>query len=306
MSWRSGLGLAAFFSLSFGLFADDQSLWREYGLVHSETAPFGKMTLTSYQMKDPTGALAAWEWLRSPLGRSCDLAPFCNQLGDRTVVSDFNYVLIFEHGLPTKAEVAAAMKLVPNKRDSSLPAILTFLPQQGLVPNSARYVLGPASLNAFAPELASFKAGFESGAEAQVADYHVGKNDKPVRLAIFYYAAPEMARLHAADLKRLSGVHVKRSGVLVVAALPPASPEESDTLLSRIQYEAKVTWNETPPPSPIKPMYRLLMNIIYLSIVLTALCLLAGLMYAGMRVYRRRYGTLESDEAMTTLHLTGD
>lgn len=303
---RRGLGLAAVFLFSSALLADDQALWREYGLVHSEIAPLGRMTLTSYQMKDPTGALAAWEWLRSPQGHSCDLAPFCNQQGNRTVVSDFNYVLLFERGLPSKADITETMKLVPNKRDSSLPAILTFLPQQGLVPNSARYVLGPASLNVFAPELSSFKAGFDSGAEAQVADYHVGKNDQPVRLAIFYYASPEMARLHAADLKRLSGVHVKRSGLLVAAVLPPATPEESDTLLSRIQYEAKITWNETPPPSPIKPLYQLLWNIIYLSIVLTALCLFAGLIYAGMRLYRRRYGTLESDEAMTTLHLTGD
>ncbi len=306
MSWRSGVTLGAVLLFSSALFADDQALWREYGLVHSETAPLGKMSLTSYQMKDPTGALAAWEWLRSPQGHSCSLAPFCNQQGDRTVLSDFNYVFLFERGLPGKSDVAGTMKVLPNKRDSSLPAILTFLPQQGLVPNSARYVLGPASLNAFAPELTSFKAGFETGAEAQVADYHVGKNEKPVRLAIFYYATPEMARLHAADLKRLSGVHVKRSGVLVAAALPPATPEESDTLLSRIQYEAKVTWNDTPPPSPIKPMYQLLWNIIYLSIVLTALCLFAGLIYAGMRLYRRRYGTLDADEAMTTLHLTGD
>jgi hypothetical protein len=44
----------------------------------------------------------------------------------------------------------------------------------------------------------------------------------------------------------------------------------------------------------------------YLSIILTGLCTLAGLIYAGMRIYRRRYGQLEQEEAMTTLHLTGD
>jgi hypothetical protein len=33
---------------------------------------------------------------------------------------------------------------------------------------------------------------------------------------------------------------------------------------------------------------------------------LAGLIYAGMRLYRRRFGSLEADEAMTTLHLTED
>jgi len=34
--------------------------------------------------------------------------------------------------------------------------------------------------------------------------------------------------------------------------------------------------------------------------------LLGGLVYAAMRLYRRRYGTLEAEEAMTTLHLTGE
>jgi hypothetical protein len=44
---------------------------------------------------------------------------------------------------------------------------------------------------------------------------------------------------------------------------------------------------------------------LYLSIVLSGLCLVAGLIYAAMRIYRRRYGTLETEEAMTTLHLGG-
>jgi hypothetical protein len=296
--------LAALIFFSIVLLADDQSLWTEYGLVHSGTLQPGKLAITTYEMKDPTGALAAWEWQRSPKGRTCDLAPACNQDGSRTVVSDDNYLLVFEGALPGKAQVTDIINALPNKHDSSLPAILTFLPQQGMVANSARYLLGPASLAAFAPELASAKAGFENGAEAQVADYHIGKEDKPVRLVLFYYATPEMARIHSANFKRLSGVSVKRSDVLVALTLPPATREQSDTLLSRVQYEAKVTWNDTPPPSPIKPLYQLLLNIIYLSIVLVAICLLAGLFYAGMRIYRRRYGTLETDEAMTTLHLT--
>jgi len=309
VSRRSRVGLktlAILLFVSTALLADDAALWREYGLVHSNTARQGALTVTTYEMKDLTGALAAWEWQRSPKGHSCDLAPFCNQDGRRTVVSDYNYVVIYEGGTPTKAQVASTMTALPNRRDSSLPAILTFLPKQGLVPNSARYILGPVSLAAFAPELNSAKVGFENGAEAQVADYILKPGEKPVRLAIFNYATPEMARLHSTELRMLSDVHVKRSDVLEAVTLPPASAEQSDTLLSRVQYEAKITWNDAPPPSPIKPLYQLLMNIIYLSIFLSALCLLAGLIYAGMRIYRRRYGTLESDEAMTTLRLTRD
>ena len=47
------------------------------------------------------------------------------------------------------------LNALPNKRDTSLPAILTFVPRDGLVPNSSRYILGPESLRAFAPELSA-------------------------------------------------------------------------------------------------------------------------------------------------------
>jgi hypothetical protein len=145
----------------------------------------------------------------------------------------------------------------------------------------------------------------EEAAEAQVASYRV-VGSAPIRMALFYYPTPGMARAHAATFKRLSDVHVERSGPLVAIVLSPVSDKQADTLLSRVEYSAKITWNETPPPSPIKPLYQLLLNIIYLSLLLTGICLLAGLMYAGMRIYRRRYGTLEGDEAMITLHLAGD
>lgn len=328
MPRRGGLILALLVLLSTLLTAaepasppvlpNDQALWHEYGLVSTNQTHEGKLAVTTYQMKDLTGALAAWEWLRSPAGRPCDLTAFCTSDGPRTVLSDYNYVVVFDGPRPTNAQVDSVLNAVPNKQQTSLPAILTFLPRQGLVPDSARYILGPVSLAAFAPELKSSKPGFNEGAEAQIGEYRVGvfgsrkgaassdlgKNEKPVHLALFYYPAPEMARMHLAGFRAIPGAHVRRSDVLLAVVYGNATDQEADTLLSRVQYEAKIVWNDEPPPSPIKPLYVLLWNIIYLSLILGALCLVAGLMYAAMRIYRRRYGTLESDEAMTTLHLT--
>ncbi len=296
------LVLAALAIAGFCL-ADDQALWNEYGLLHTGTVREGNSDVTTYQFKDLTGAIAAWEWMRSPDARPCQLATFCSQSAKETVLSEANYVIVYGRPTPTKAEVETKIKALPNRHDTSLPAILTFLPQQGRVPNSARYILGDVSLARFASGLASAKPGFEEGAEAQVVQYETAKGAPPASLAIFYYPTPEMARLHSVDFKQVPGTHVKRSGVLVAVVYGTATDAEADTLLSRVQYEAKITWNETPPPSPIRPLYKLLVNIGYLSGVLSALCLAAGLMYAAMRLYRRRYGTLESDEAMTTLHL---
>ncbi|HEY3457938.1 MAG TPA: DUF6599 family protein [Bryobacteraceae bacterium] len=290
---------------ALSLFAGDDALWREYGLVQTNTVKHPQFTVTTYQMKDATGGLAAWEWQRSEHGRYCDFAAFCTADDKRTIINDENYLIIFDGARPSKAQVEAELKTLGNKRSSSLPPILTFLPREGLTPNSARYILGPESLKAFAPELVSANPGFEIAAEAQVASYRVG-GSTPVRMALFSYPTPGMARAHAATFKSLPNVHVKRSGPLVAIVLSPVSDKQADTLLSRVEYSAKITLNETPPPSPIKPLYQLLLNIAYLSLILSGICLLAGLMYAAMRIYRRRYGTLEADEAMTILHLAGE
>jgi hypothetical protein len=310
MSRGCGVVLAAFVILASSavpdLLAQDQaSIWKEYGLVHTDTGQSGKLHYTAYRMKDLTGALAVWEWQRSPNGKPCSQAPFCTADGNRTVILEENYAVVFDSAAPAQSNVDAVLKGLPDKTDTALPAILTFIPRAGLVPDSARYILGNASLKAFAPELASANIGFEQGAEAQIAEYKLAKDTAPTHLAIFYYPTPEMARLHTVQLKLVAGPHVKRSGVLIAVVYGGAADQQADTLLSRVEYEAKITWNDSPPPGPIKPLYALLMNIIYMSILLSALSLAAGLIYAGMRVYRRRYGQLEADEAMTTLHLSG-
>jgi len=284
---------------------NDSALWKEYGFVSDQVAQQGKLSVHSYKFKDLTGALAAWESMRLPNAQPCNLASACSRIGNDVLISTGNYVLKLTGPALTKAEVEAVINTLPDRHETSLPAILTFLPQEGLVPNSPRYILGPESLKSFAPELSEAKPGFDEGTEAQIAAYKL-KNAGPARLALFYYPTPEMARLHATDFKIHAGQHVKRSGVLVAVIYGPVTDDAADTLLSRVSYEAKITWNDPPPPNPIKPLYQLLLNILYLSIILSCLCITAGLIYAGMRIYRRRYGNLESEEAMTILNLTGD
>jgi hypothetical protein len=44
--------------------------------------------------------------------------------------------------------------------------------------------------------------------------------------------------------------------------------------------------------------------MLLLLLLLIGVCTLGGVFYAAMRLYRSRYGTLEADESMVTLHLT--
>lgn len=282
-------------------------VFNEFGFVSSEAAayrgPSGRGALTAYKLQDATGAFAAWDWLRSADSHHCGLADFCAQDRDQVLIFQANYVLGFHGFVPKKQDLDRLLASLPGKRNSELPPVIIFVPVKDVVPNSSRYILGPLSLQAAAPELAGTTPGFDQGAEAHYTAYRI--DGGTVKLVLFDYPSPEMARIHTARFKLIPGAQVKRSGVLVAIVLPGASDKQADALLSRVQYQAKIQWNEPPPPNPIPKLYSLLMNIIIMSCILVALCLAAGLIYGGMRLYRRRYGTLEQDEAMTTLHLTG-
>ncbi|MBV9266389.1 MAG: hypothetical protein JO061_09500, partial [Acidobacteriaceae bacterium] len=212
---RSLTGLAVLILSALGCFADDQALWKEYGLVHSEAGKQGRVSFTAYRFKDLTGALAAWEWQRSPAGKPCDEAPYCTLDANRTIIFDDNYLVIFNSLQVRKADVDAVFARLPEKTETALPVLLTFLPREGLVPDSARYILGWNSLKAFAPQIAETNPGFDRGGEAQIAEYLLQGENAPAKLALFNYPTPDMARFYATEFKTLPGTHVKRSGVLV-------------------------------------------------------------------------------------------
>lgn len=257
-------------------------------------------------MKDPTGAIAAWEWLRTAKGHSCSVGSFCTEEPGRTVVAEQNYVLSFEGPKPDAQQVKTLFATLPGKHDTALPSIISFLPKKGLVPDSARYILGPASYQAFAPRLAHIDPGFSESVEAQAAEYRIGNSRPPVKLVLFYYPAPAMATQHLAAFQQLPGVYVKRSSLLL-GVVSDATPEQARALLSRIQYKAQIVMDAATVPGPdqVKSLVTLVVNLIILSALLVLLCVGAGLVYAGMRIYRRRYGRLEAGEAMTTLGLSG-
>jgi hypothetical protein len=286
----------------------DPAVFKEFGFVSSESAeyrgPQGKGSLTICRMQDATDALAAWDWLRPRDSKHCAVADHCAEQGSQILLLDANYVLDFQGFAPRKQDFQALVAGLPDRHPSDVPPVVNFVPLKDLVPNSARYILGPLSLKAVAPELSEANPGFDQGAEAHYTAYRV--DGGVVRLVLFDYPSPGIARQHTVAFKLVPGAQVKRSTMLVAVILPGASETQGNAVLDQVKYQAKILWNEPPPPNPIPTLYRLLINIIILSVILSALALAAGIVYGLLRLYRRRYGTLEEDEAMTTLHLTGE
>jgi hypothetical protein len=281
-----------------------QKLWSEYGLQEAEQAQYEaagvKFTATAYRLQDSTGALGAFDWQRPKEAKQSQLGKLAVDTGNGTMLAHGNYLLVFEGDRPKFAELEPLLQNLPKLDQSPLPALKDNLPTEGLVPNSERYVIGPAGLDDFYPGIPAGVAGFHLGSEAQIGAFRVGGEE--MKLAIFSYPTPNIARERLAEVEKLPGAVAKRSGPLVAVILAPKSADGAERLLSQVRYQASISWSQY-VPSRRDNIGDLIINAFILIGVLLAFSTVAGLAFGGFRMARRaRQGG--EPEAMTVLHLS--
>ena len=120
-----------------------------------------------------------------------------------TILAFGNYLLVFQGYKPQAGQIGSLVQVLPKLDQAPLPALKEYLPAENLVPNSERYVVGPVSLEAFASGIPAGVAAFHLGSEAQIGTYHSG--GKELKLAIFSYPTPNLARERLAEMQKLPG-----------------------------------------------------------------------------------------------------
>lgn len=282
----------------------DRALWDEYGLKDSQSATYEngalKFTVTAYQLQDPTGAMAAFEWQRPAKSTPSKAAPLAAETPDGLVLVHGNYLLSFAGGKPGAPELEALKGSLRHVDTSALPNLPGFMPSSGLVPNSERYILGPVALRAFNPGIPPAVAAFRLGAEAQLAVFHSPKGD--MTLALFNYPTPQIAMAQVAEFGKLPGAAVKRSGPLVAVILSPADPDAAERLLGEVRYEAEITRSEY-VPTRRDNIGDLILTIFVLIGIILVIALISGLALGGFRVLVRYLHKGEEPEPMILLHL---
>jgi hypothetical protein len=282
----------------------DQSLWNEYGLKSSESATYqnGKetFTVTVYRLQDSTAALGALDWQRPADARPSSLVKMAVETTNQLLLADGNYLLSFEGHKPSAAELAPVLESLRDVDSSPLPNLTGFFPSAGLVPNSERYIIGPAGLAKFDPVIPPSVAAFHLGAEAQLGVFHSPKGD--MTLALFDYPTPQMAMQKEVDFRKIASAMVKRSGPMVAVVVRPPDPDAAERLLAQVRYEAQVTLHE-PTPTTVQQVGRMIINIFILIGVLLVFCLLAGLFVGGFRMFLLRGRKGQPEDAMILLHL---
>jgi hypothetical protein len=285
--------------------APDPALFEEYGFDDGEQATYGPTTVTAWRFRDSTGALAGFQYLRpaetkayeSKLDKNAARSP------NGLMVEHGNYVVQFAGKAPTDEQVAALYGGLAKLEESPLPVIATYLPAEGLIPNSERYILGPVSLEKFDPKIGPSLAAFHLSAEAQYGKYRTKAGD--MSLAIFNYPTPGIARERAEAFQKLPNTLAKRTGPIVAVVTDPPDADAAERLLAKVNYTASITWSERTPTHVAHGVAKMILDIAALAGIIIGFCIVSGVAFAGIRILSRRLGPKGQEDPMITLHLEG-
>jgi hypothetical protein len=282
----------------------DRPLWDEYGLKESETATYTNgadtFTVIAHRLQDSTAALAVFEWQRPPKAYASKAATLAAETEDAMLVAYGNYVVAFQGRKPSSIELESVLQSLVSVDTTALPTLSSYLPSQDLVPNSERYIIGPAGLERFVPGIPPSVAAFRYGTEAQAAAFQSPKGEH--RLTIFNYPTHQIAMERAPEFEKLPGAVVKRSGPLVAVLLSPPDPDFAERLLAGIRFQAAVTRDEY-VPTQRDNIGNLVVNAFLLIGILLAFSLVAGLAVGGVRTALRRGPAGQDGDPMIMLHL---
>ena len=284
----------------------DRPIWQEYGLKSSEAGAYegeGKQfTVTAHQLGDTTGAMAVFDWQRDPKAAPSKVASLAAETADSLLFVHGNYLLAFNGYKPSTPELDAVVASLKNIDTTTLPSLPGFLPSGDMVPNSERYIMGPAGLQKFDPGIPPSVAAFHLGVEAQFGVFHSPKGD--IALAIFNYPTHQIAMRKIAEFSQLPGAVAKRSGPLVAVILSPADPDAAERLLAQVRYEAAVTLSEY-VPTRRDNIGNLVINAFVLIGILLTFSLVAGLFVGGFRAVLHLGRKGQEPDPMITLNLQG-
>jgi hypothetical protein len=286
---------------------------REYAFQRLEKATYTrddgrKLDIKAAAFDDASGAYGAFTYYKSPAMLNERIGGQASSLNNRVLFYQGNILVdaVFDKlSVMSAAELRELAGFLPQPPPNArnLPPLPTYLPRQSYRKNTAKYIMGPVTLDRVGSPLPSAMVDFKSGAEVVIGRYAANAGDST--LMLISYPTPQIAieklrqidAAHQVNSQPQAGVAPildvgpffdKRTGPIIVIAAGPLSQAEARSLLSSISYEADVTWNENTYLSKKNNLANLLFNVIVLCGIILGLSLVAGLAFGGLRILMKR------------------
>jgi hypothetical protein len=287
--------------VEFGGLAKFANLEKETGLTTSESCSYfsgdAKILAELRKYRDPSSAYEMYTALIRPEMQPSTLDKTSAVDGDRLFVLLGSFILEVR---PTQAistaDLVTLVNSVSARSDQTpLPPIRTYLPR-GFTDGTQKYALGPKGFRSALDALRQSEysglvdeAGFNSGAEVMLGEYHRGK-DAAVLLLI-EYPTPQLAEQHLHHLEQAlsaaakqAGTTIERNASLLSLVLRPSSPAYGESLRSAVNYGTQVTWNEPTHTITDPPWTTILGKIIIATMLFMVVAVVLGVAFGGVRV----------------------
>lgn len=282
---------------------------KEYRFTDYESATYTRddgrtLKLRAARFADASGAFGAYTFYRQPDMTKEDIGDQGSSLGQHVL---FYRGHILVDAMFSKESVMSAAQLRelagdlphPGGNASNLPTFIEFMPRPGYIPQTQKYVMGPAALGALNLPISTNVVDFSASPEVSLGRYSTPSGE--AILALISYPTPQLAAEH---LKRIDAVHQstapassientnafvdRRTGPIVVIATGPISQTDAKALSNRVNWEATVTWNTPSDSHEVRDLYMLILNIVVLCAILAGLAIVAGIAFGGVRILVKR------------------
>lgn len=287
---------------------------QEYGFKDFQSASYTrddgrKLTIRAARFQDASGAYGAFTFYKEPEMLNEKIGDQASSLNNRVLFYKGNVLVdaVFDRlTAMSAAELRELAGLLPGPTvdTGKLPGLPAYLPKQSYVKNTAKYILGPATLDKIGSPIPSPVVDFTSGAEAVLGTYNSSGGE--ATLMLINYPTPQIAAEHLRKIEAIrqqnpqpavgtavdadsSPFFSKRTGPIVVIAAGPLSQSDAKSLLASVNYDADVTWNENTNLTKKDNLANLLVNIIILCFILIGFSLVAGVAFGGLRILIKRF-----------------
>jgi hypothetical protein len=275
---------------------------KEYGFTGAETVTYTredgrKLTVKAARFNDATGAYGAFTFYRQPAMKTERIGTKAASANQRilffrdNVLVDANFDRLTEMSAAELRELAG---MLPNAKGAAgnLPTLPEYLPKSDAVENSAKYILGPQALLAAKAPVTAEQIDFSHDPEILIQDY--SSESGPLTLTLIQYPTPQIAGerlrvLQSAQQSSPNTLLVRRSGPLVDIVTGVIGSDEAQKLLTSVNYEAQVTWNQATSLSKRDNIGNLILAVFALIGIILLISIIFGVFFGGVRVLAKRF-----------------
>lgn len=278
---------------------------KEYGFTDYEGATYTRddgrsLKIKAARFQDASGAYGAFTFYKMPQMLNEKIGDQGSSLNERVLFYKGNILVdaVFQQlSAMSAAELRELAGDLPHPVGStaSLPGLPIYLPKQSYVKNSAKYAMGPLALEADNAPLPAQYVNFDKGAEVVLGNYDVSGSQGT--LMLIGYPTPQIASSQLKQIQSAQQEHkfgdaqimVKRTGPIIALTTGNLSQGDTKSLLSQINYDADVTWNQNTYFTRRDNAANLIVGVVILAAIVCGLGLVAGLVFGGFRLTIKRF-----------------